>query len=73
MNSTDLVELLQVLNSHEGELFVLVDVRGISEDAQLHAGARDVGELDGARLLESALGLHVFRFSSFPPCCNQRL
>lgn len=48
-----LVELLKVLNSHEGELLVellgTVNVHGVGENAELHAGTGNVGELDGTR------------------------
>ena len=70
-SSTNLVELLQVLNSHEGELLVellgLVDVGSIGENAELHTGTGDVGELDSARLELSVLDIQQ-ELGSQTPC-----
>lgn len=58
-----LVELLQVLNSHEGELLVellgTVNVHGVGENAELHTGTGDMGELDGTGETLVTLGVVV--------------
>ena len=53
--------LLQVINGHVLELDLLgtVDVGGIGENADGHAGTGDVGELDGARETLVPLGVVV--------------
>ena len=56
-----LVQLLQVVNRHvlEVDLLSTVDVGGIGENADGHARAGDMGELDGARETLVALGVVV--------------
>jgi len=47
-----LVQLLQVLNGHEGKLLIEllspVDVGGVGENAELHSGSGNMGEFDGS-------------------------
>jgi hypothetical protein len=56
-----LVELLQVLSGHGVDSAVLgtVDIVLVTENADGHVGARDAGELDGARETLVTLGVVV--------------
>lgn len=56
-----LVELLQVINGLvlHGDLLGLVAVKGITENADGHLGAGDVGETDGTRETLVTLGIVV--------------
>jgi len=58
-----LVELLQVINGLElhGDLLGLVAVKGITENADRHLGAGDVGETDGTRETLVTLGIVVLK------------
>jgi len=58
-----LVELLQVINGHvlELNLFCAIDISGISKNAEGHAGARDIGELDGSGETLVPLGVVVLQ------------
>lgn len=58
-----LVELLEVINGLElhADLLGLVAVKGITENADGHLGAGDVGEADGARETLVTLGIVVLQ------------
>jgi len=65
-----LVELLQVLNGHEGKLLVellsTVDIGSIGKNAELHTGSGNVGELDSTGLKVSQVRIHscsCYRFT----------
>jgi hypothetical protein len=58
-----LVELLQVLDGHEGEFLVellgSVDIHGVGENAERHPGSRNMGKSDGTRESLVTLGVVV--------------
>jgi hypothetical protein len=62
-NTTYLVELLQILNGHEGELLVellsSVDIHSIGENAEGHSRSGNVGQSDGSRESLVPLGVVV--------------
>jgi hypothetical protein len=61
--NTHLVELLQILNGHEGELLVellcSVDIHSVGENAERHSGSGNMGQSDGSRESLVPLGVVV--------------